>query len=103
MPFSLAVPALPPLNQTFDKNQLTQTAYTHRPEIIQGYNNVKIANRLVKLAGVGLLPSLSLVGSGNYDGYTAGTSHDTASLSAVLGIPLYDGGANPRQDQGSRG
>ncbi len=92
VPFALAVPALPPLNQTFDKNQLTQVAYTHRPEIIQGYNNVKIARRLVKLAGVGLLPSLSLVGSGNYDGYTAGTSHDTASISAVLGVPLYDGG-----------
>ena len=91
-PITLQVPALPPLNQAFDKTQLTQTAYTHRPEILQGYNNIKIANRLVKLAGVGLLPSLSLVGSGNYNGYTSGTSHDTASVSAVVGIPLYDGG-----------
>ena len=52
-----------------------------------------IAQRLVRLAGASLLPSLSIVGSGNYNGHVSGSaSHDTVSLSAVLGIPLYDGG-----------
>ena len=92
-PLTLQVPALPPLNQTFDKNQLTQTAYARRPELQQARQNIVIAQRLVKLAGASLLPSLSLVGSGNYAEYASnGNSHGTVSLSAVLGIPLYDGG-----------
>lgn len=91
-PIALQVPVLPALNQTFDKAQLTQTAYLHRPELVQAGTNIVIAQRLVKLAGVGLLPSLSLVGSGNYAGYSSNGTHSTASLSAVLGIPLYDGG-----------
>ena len=91
-PVALQAPALPPLNQTFDKIALTQTAYTRRPELMQAANNVRIAQRLVKLAGASLLPSLSVVGSGNYNGYVSTGSHSTASVSAVLGIPLYDGG-----------
>lgn len=91
-PLALQVPALPPLNQTFDKNALTQAAYVRRPELRQATNNIRIAQRLVKLAGVSLLPSLSIVGAGNYNGYVATGSHDTASISAVVGIPLYDGG-----------
>ena len=93
-PLALQAPALPPLNQTFDKIALTQTALTHRPELKQASNNVLIARRLVKLAGVGLLPSLSLVGAGNYNGYVSSGSHSTVSISAVLGIPLYDGGTS---------
>ncbi|MGI4790782.1 MAG: TolC family protein, partial [Janthinobacterium lividum] len=75
-----------------DKTQLTQTAYFKRPEMIQANKNIVIAQRLVKLAGASLLPSLSVVGTGDYNGYTSGASHDNATLSAVLGIPLYDGG-----------
>ncbi len=90
--FALQVPPLPPLNQTFDKTQLTQAAYVRRPELMQAGNNIQIAQRLVKLAGASLLPSLSVVAGGNYNGYVSNGSHDTYSLSAVLGIPLYDGG-----------
>ncbi len=89
----LQEPATPPLNQTFNTGQLTQAALTRRPEVRQADNNILIAQRLIKLAGASLLPSLSIVGSGNYNGHVSGSSsHDTASLSAVLGIPLYDGG-----------
>jgi len=90
--FALQVPPLPPLNQTFDKTQLTQAAYVRRPELMQAGNNIQIAQRLVKLAGSSLLPSLSVVAGGNYNGYVSNGAHDTFSLSAVLGIPLYDGG-----------
>ncbi len=84
----------PPLTQTFNTPQLTQTAFARRPELHQADNNVLIAQRLIKLAGVSLLPSLSVVGSGNYNGNVSGSSpHGVVSLSAVLGIPLYDGGA----------
>lgn len=89
----LEEPPVPPLNQAFSTPQLTQTAFARRPELHQADNNVLIAQRLIKLAGVSLLPSLSVVGSGNYNGHVSGSSpHDTVSLSAVLGIPLYDGG-----------
>ena len=89
----LQEPPTPPLTRAFSTPQLTATAFGHRPELRQADNNILIAQRLIKLAGVGLLPSLSVVGSGNYNGnVSSGSSHDTASLSAVVGIPLYDGG-----------
>ena len=89
----LQEPPTPPLTQTFNTPLLTRTAFAHRPELKQADNNVVIAQKLIKLAGVGLLPSLSIVGSGNHNGNVSGTSpHDTASISAVIGIPLYDGG-----------
>ena len=92
IPLTLQEPPLPPLTQAFDKNQLTTSAYAQRPELRQADNNIVIAQKLVKLAGVGQLPSLSIVGSGNYNGNVASGTHSTVSLSAVLGIPLYDGG-----------
>ena len=92
VPIALQNPVTPPLNQTFDTRRLTQTALTRRPELVQADSNIVIAQRLIKLAGVGLLPSLSIVGSGNYNGNVASGSHDTASVSAVVAIPLYDGG-----------
>lgn len=92
VPVALQNPATPPLDQAFSTPQLTQTALVRRPELRQADNNIVIAQRLVRLAGVGLLPSLSVVGSGSYNGHVASGSHDTYSLSAVLGIPLYDGG-----------
>jgi len=92
-PVVLREPALPPLDQAFDKQRLTLTAYAYRPEVRQADNNVSIAQKLIKLAGAGLLPSLSLVAGGNYNGYVSSGSHSTVSLSAVLGIPLYDGGS----------
>ena len=89
----LQEPPTPPLTQTFSTPLLTRTAFAHRPELKQADNNIVIAQKLIKLAGVGLLPSLSIVGSGNHSGNVSGTSpHDTASISAVIGIPLYDGG-----------
>ena len=91
-PIALQEPPTPPLNQTFDENRLTQTAYRFRPELRQADNNIVIAQRLIKLASSSLLPSLSIVGAGNYNGHVSSGSHDTLSLSAVLGIPLYDGG-----------
>jgi len=92
-PVVLREPPLPPLNQAFDKQRLTLAALARRPEVRQSDNNVLIARRLIKLAGASLLPSLSLVAGGNYNGYVASGSHSTVSLSAVLGIPLYDGGS----------
>ena len=89
----LQEPPPPPLTQTFSTPLLTRTAFARRPELKQADNNVVIAQKLIKLAGASLMPSLSIVGSGNYSGNVSGSSpHDTASLSAVLGIPLYDGG-----------
>ena len=90
---TLSEPQAPPLDQKFDADQLTQSAFRFRPEIKQSENNVLIARRLIKLAGSSLLPSFSIVGTGNYNGHVASGSNSTMSLSAVLGIPLYDGGA----------
>ena len=90
---TLSEPQAPSLNQKFDADQLTQSAFRFRPEIKQADNNVLIARRLIKLAGSSLLPSFSIVGTGNYNGHVASGTNSTMSLSAVLGIPLYDGGA----------
>lgn len=89
---ALLEPQTPPLDQVFDADRLTQNAYQLRPEIKQADNNILIAKRLIKLAGSSLLPSFSIVGAGNYNGHVSNGSNSTMSLSAVLGIPLYDGG-----------
>ena len=92
-PVTLEEPAQPPLNQTFDRTALTRTALADRPEVQQADRNITIAERLKKLAGVSLLPSLSIVGTGGYTGPVSTNSHTSYTISAVLGIPLYDGGA----------
>ena len=91
-PIALQEPPTPPLNQTFDTNKLTQTAFENRPELKQADQNILIAKRLIKLAGASLLPTLSIVGAENYNGNVGSGPNNSVSLSAVLGIPLYDGG-----------
>ena len=90
---TLEEPAQPPLTQRFDRTALTRTALANRPEVKQADRNITLAERLKKLAGVGLLPSLSIVGSGGYTGPITTNSHTSYTISAVIGIPLYDGGA----------
>ncbi len=92
VPVTLEEPPQPPTNQTFDRTALTRTALTARPEVKQADRNITIAERLKKLAGVGLLPSLSIVGSGGYTGPITTNSHTSYTISAVIAIPLYDGG-----------
>jgi len=94
-PLAPQTPPLPALNQTFDPGQTVRTAYARRPELQQADKNIVIAKKLVRLAGSSLKPTLGLVAGANYAGPSASTSdgkHETFSLSAVLGIPLYDGG-----------
>lgn len=90
---TLEEPPQPSLSQTFDRTALTKTALTNRPEVQQAERNITLAERLKKLAGVSLLPSLSIVGTGGYSGPVTTNSHTSYTISAVLGIPLYDGGA----------
>lgn len=90
---ALQAPALPPLVQTVDLTQSTQTALRRRPELAQARSNIGEAQGLVRLAGNGLLPTLGLVGSGEYtsNGSTV-TPRSYATLSAQLAVPLDDGG-----------
>lgn len=90
---TLEEPPQPSISQTFDRTALTKTALTNRPEVQQAERNITLAERLKKLAGVSLLPSLSIVGTGGYSGPVTTNSHTSYTISAVLGIPLYDGGA----------
>ena len=92
-PVTLQEPPQPPLNQTFDRTALTRTALADRPEVQQADRNITIAERLKKLAGVSQLPSVSIVGTGGYTGPVSTNSHSSYTISAVIGIPLYDGGA----------
>lgn len=87
-------PPLPPLNLKFNLSDLISTAYDKRPELLQANSNIEIARKLVRLNAAALYPSISLTGSGNYNGtQQPGTPQTTYSISADLGIPLYDGGA----------
>jgi len=90
---TLQAPPLPPLTQRIDLTQSTQVAFQRRPELRQASNNITIAQRLIKLAGSTLQPTLGIGASANYSGpgITTG-NHDTYNLSAQLNIPLYDGG-----------
>ncbi|MEO7718746.1 MAG: TolC family protein [Capsulimonas sp.] len=85
--------SLPAPTETFSIPESTATAYVKRPEMIQADNNITIAEKLIKLAGATMKPSLSLTGSAGYAGTPApGSKRDTYSLAANLGFPLYDGG-----------
>ena len=89
----LQSPTLPPLNETYDPTQNQQIALRQRPELIEADNNVAIAGALVKLNRSALLPTLGFTGDGAYNGnVSSGSPHSTLSLSAVLDIPLDDGG-----------
>ena len=75
--------------------QSLRTANGRRPEILAAQVNVRVAETGVKLARAGLEPSFSLSAAGNY--YPTPSfqfpRQRTAQLTAVLSIPLYDGGA----------
>ena len=76
-----------------DLGASTQIALRQRPELRQATNNVTIAQKLIRLAGASLLPTLGLSVNANYAGnVTPGTPNDTYSISAQVTIPLYDGG-----------
>ena len=92
-PLNLTEPPLPPLNQTVDLPQSTQIALRQRPELRQADNNITIAQKLIRLAGATLLPTLGLAANADYAGnVTTGSPHDTYNISAQVTIPLYDGG-----------
>lgn len=90
---TLQTPALPPLSQGINLPQSTQIALRQRPELAQAQSNINEAQRLVRLAGNGLLPVLGLVGTGEYtsNGSTV-TPRSYATVSAQLAVPLDDGG-----------
>ena len=92
-PLALQSPTQP-VTQFPALDQTLQAAYGQRPELRQAENNITIARKLITLAGATLKPSLALVGGANYSGTSTSTSgrKDTYSISAELGIPLYDGG-----------
>ncbi len=92
-PLALQPPSLPALDQTVDIRQSTQIAQANRPEARQAAANVREANRLVKLAGSPLLPTLGLVASGEDTSTASQTAPRTyASIGAQLAVPLDDGG-----------
>lgn len=102
-PITLQAPPLPAFDQTFDLNQNLETAYARRPESRQADSNLVIAQRLIKLAGATLLPTLGLVGSANYNGIASGSqSRNTEAVTAQLGIPLYDGGTTHSRVRSAR-
>ncbi len=103
LPLSLETPPLPSLTQTVDLKGSTQTALTHRPEIRQAADNVQEAQRLVRLAGSTLLPTVSLVATGEQTTTASITSPKSyATVSAQIALPLDDGGATRSRQRSAR-
>lgn len=91
---TLVPPPLPPLSQKLDLNYSIGVATRLRPEIRQAARNVDMADKLVKLAGATLSPTLGLVGVAQYDSVsTIDEPQSFATISAQLGLPIDDGGA----------
>jgi outer membrane protein len=94
LPLTLETPPLPPLTQSVDLKQSTRTALTYRPEIRQANSNIQEAQRLVRLAGSTLLPTVSLVASGEQTTTASVTAPKSfATVTAQIALPLDDGGA----------
>jgi len=94
LPLTLETPPLPPLTQTINLKQSTQTALTHRPEIRQANSNIQESRRLVRLAASTLLPTVSIVASGEQTTTASITAPKSfGTISAQVALPLDDGGA----------
>jgi len=78
----------PPLEES------QQEANLHRPEILQAQAQLKAAQKGIRIAQAGLLPSLALVGNRNYDANPSsfGGLKRTWDMSAVLSLPVFDSG-----------
>ena len=100
---TLQSPPLPPLDEAVDLAQSTQIALRQRPELGQANSNIKEAQRLIKLAGSTLLPTVAVVGSGEYNSIASTlTPQSFATLSAQLAVPLDDGGATRSRVRSAR-
>lgn len=90
-PFTVAPEAINGLNI----DQSLATALAHRPEVLAGEVNVRVAQTGIKLARAGLEPTLSLSAAGNYFPTTSFQTprQRTAEVTATVSVPLYDGGA----------
>ncbi len=94
VPLTLETPPLPPLTQTVDLKQSTQTALARRPEIRQANSNIQESQRLVRLAGSTLLPTVSIVASGEQTTTASITAPKSfGTITAQVSLPLDDGGA----------
>ncbi len=102
-PLLLQTPPLPPLTQTVNLKQSTQMALARRPEIRQASANIEEAQRLVRLAGSTLLPTVSLVASGNQTTTASITSPKSyGTISAQVSVPFDDGGATRSRERSAR-
>ena len=90
-PFTVAPESISGINI----DQSLATALAHRPEVLAGEVNVRVAQTGVKLARSGLEPTLSLSAAGNYFPTTSFQTprQRTAEITATVSVPLYDGGA----------
>ncbi len=76
-------------------DQALQIAMRSHPSIVSGLYNIDVASWNVRIAEGSLLPSVSLQGSVSHrDGLSplSGSWSDTASITAGLSMPLYQGG-----------
>ena len=84
--------------------QALQAASIQRPEILTAQVNVRVAQIGIRLARAGLDPTFSLNAAGDY--YPTPSfqfpRQRTATLSATLTVPLYDGGATRDRVQEAR-
>jgi len=94
LPLTLETPPLPPLTQTVNLKQSTQTALARRPEIRQANSNIQESRRLVRLAASTLLPTVSIIASGEQTTTASITApRSFGTISAQVSVPLDDGGA----------
>ena len=102
-PLLLETPPLPPLTQTVNLKQSTQTALARRPEVRQADANVEESRRLVRLAGSTLLPTVSLIATGEQTTTASITAPKSfGTISAQVSVPFDDGGATRSRERSAR-
>jgi outer membrane protein len=76
-------------------DQSLQTALSQRPEVLAGAVQVRASETGIRLARTGQEPTFELSASGNYyPTFSLQTPRDkTASITASVNFPFYDGGA----------
>jgi outer membrane protein len=93
-PVEVEKPSEAPLSAIAPLEDNQQIALKRRPEILRDQASAKAAEKGIKIAKAGLLPSMTIIGNQNYNANPGGLGGQKSSwnVNAALTLPVFDRG-----------